>query len=159
MTKLLTITLLSLVVGLGACAGPSQKLDANTYALYAEGVHEGPTLTLSEVVENSERYEGQTVRIEADVVKVCPKKGCWVTITEGDMEPLFAKFKQCDSYLPLDLTGRIIVEGVVKNEVVSVDEQIHLLEDEGMTHEEAAAKVKGPQTKLRFTASGAATKI
>lgn len=138
------------------CAGGADyvKIDENSHEMYANGVHSGSVVSAAAIMSNPTAFTGATILVEGDIVQVCPHKGCWVKIGDS-ADPLFVKFKgECKSYLPLDLTGKLIVEGEVEVKELSVEAQKHYLEDEGK-HDEAA-KITEPSKQVRISASGAA---
>lgn len=132
-----------------------QLLSADDYELIAGGVHEGPALPVADVLAAPESYTEQaSLRLEGDIVSVCQNKGCWLRMGDAEQD-LFVKFGACDKYVPLDAAGRrVLVEGKLSIEEVSVEEQKHMLEDAGKTEE--AAKITEPKRSVRFAALGAA---
>ncbi len=136
-------------------SAPVSMLDTADYEFYANGVHAGGVVDVADVLSDPASFQGRTIRVRGDIAKVCPVKGCWVKVGP-EANSLFVKFQNCDSYLPVDLTGSLICEGEMEIKTISVEEQKHLLEDEGK-HDEAA-KITSPRKTVRMVASGAAMK-
>ena len=58
--------------------------------------------------------------MEANVEKVCTKKGCWMTLQGAD-KTFRVKFKDYQFFVPLSLIGKKVwVEGLVHRKKVSV---------------------------------------
>ena len=98
--------------------------------------------------------ESLDVKVKGEVVEVCQSKGCWMTIDMGGEETMRVKFKDYGFFVPKDAAGKTaIMQGVVKKEVVSVDELKHLAEDAGKSEVEIA-KITEPKEELTFVADG-----
>lgn len=94
------------------------------------------------------------VAVEGDVVAVCKKKGCWMTMDIGNNEELFVKFKDYDFFMPLNCEGRTaVMEGWAYKEEMTVEELQHYAYDEGKTEEEIAA-ITEPEVSYTFMANG-----
>ena len=77
------------------------------------------TITVSEAVETSSL--GRDVRVRGTVSSVCQEEGCWMSISDGNAF-LRMTFKDESFYVPMDLKGDVVVEGVVREEVYSADD-------------------------------------
>ncbi len=122
------------------------------FEVYGEGVAMKSSVPLPEVVGKIAEYDGKTVRLEGVVESVCPKKGCWMWIADGDSR-VFVKFKDYGFFVPKDCTGQeLVVEGIVKKKMHSVDEARHYAEDRG--DHEGAKKITEPQPVTEVVATG-----
>jgi hypothetical protein len=91
------------------------------------------------------------VRIEAKVVDVCQKKGCWMMLTDGK-STMRVTFKDYGFFMPKDITGKtIIAEGIVKADVLTEADARHYAEDAGKSKAEIAA-IKGDQKQVSMIA-------
>ena len=96
----------------------------------------------------------ENVAIKGKVVKVCDKKGCWLTVETANKEKFFVKMKDYAFFVPTALEGKtVILEGNAETKVTSVDEQKHYAEDAKKSQAEIDAITK-PQQETRFMASG-----
>ncbi len=64
----------------------------------------------------STRGIGRVLRIRGTVGSVCQDEGCWVTITDGSAE-IKLRFADPSLGVPLNLTGEVVAEGVVRERV------------------------------------------
>ncbi len=84
---------------------------------------------------------------------VCQRKGCWMTMPAGDRE-MRITFRDYGFFVPKDASGKeVIIQGVAKKEVTSVEELQHYAEDAGES-EEAIAAITEPEENIVFIADG-----
>ncbi|MDP2454033.1 MULTISPECIES: DUF4920 domain-containing protein [unclassified Kaistella] len=96
----------------------------------------------------------ENVAVKGKVVKVCDKKGCWLTVETDNNEKFFVKMKDYAFFVPMALEGKtVVLEGNVETKVTSVDEQKHYAEDAKKPQAEIDA-ITTPQEEIRFMASG-----
>lgn len=134
--------------------------DANTSPLFGWSAYGAPiasknrlldTVSFQTVAENVETYDGQQIRMTGIIEEVCQKKGCWMTMTEGD-EMVRVTFKDYGFFVPFDASGKqVIVDGTFQVEMMEADIARHYLEDAGK-HDEAAA-ITGDVESLTFVAT------
>ena len=120
---------------------------------------EGTTVSIGDVLDNTEEYDGKYMRLRGEVVGVCAKKGCWMRIAESadSADSVFVKFNCPISghLIPMEAMGKeAVVEGSLTVEVVSEEEARHMAEDAGKTPEEIA-EIKGETIRLRVASPGA----
>lgn len=105
----------------------------------AASTHYGEALTLetatpiAEIVADPRRFDGLRVRVTGEVEGVCPMKGCWMNLRQGDA---VVQIKVEDDVIvfPADAVGdEATAEGVVELLEMSRDEyaawQRHLAEE------------------------------
>lgn len=98
------------------------------------------------------------VKLEAPILDVCQKKGCWMNLKYGE-DKVMVKFKDYAFFMPKDCPGKTaVVQGKVFMEETSVEMLRHLAEDGGMSAKDAKKKYKKPQKQLRIEASGVVIK-
>ena len=96
----------------------------------------------------------ENVAIKGKVVKVCDKKGCWLTVETANKEKFFVKMKDYAFFVPTALEGKtVILEGNAETKNTSVDEQKHYAEDAKKSQAEIDVITK-TQQETRFMASG-----
>ncbi len=74
------------------------------------------TLSVRDAVDH--RNTGRTVVIEATVGSVCQDEGCWLTMSDGTAE-IKMKFLDPTLGVPLDLHGRVLAQGVLRESIVN----------------------------------------
>lgn len=94
------------------------------------------------------------VKFKSKTIKVCQKKGCWVTVDLGENQESFIRFKDYKFVVPKNAEDReIIAEGKAFLEEIPVDELKHYAKDAGKPQEEID-KISEPKRTLRFEAAG-----
>jgi hypothetical protein len=121
---------------------------------YGAELSKGRYRPVEGVVKKAQRWDGQRVRVEGEVVAVCRKKGCWMQLQAGE-DLVRVSFKDYAFFVPKDCDGSTArVEGVFAIREVPVDEARHYLEDAGR-HEEAMA-ITEPVRNFELVADGVA---
>ena len=96
------------------------------------------------------------VAVRGEVVDVCQKKGCWMTLREpgATAEGISVRFKDYGFFMPKDLGGNeVVVEGTARRVVTSVDDLRHYAEDAGKSAAEIAA-ITEPREEVELIATG-----
>lgn len=108
-------------------------------------------LSLGEVTENFNKYDGKTITLEATAKKVCEKKGCWMVITDGKNE-VRTLFKDYGFFVPKTiLNQKIKVQGKMEKKKISAATIRHFMKDGGASRSEIN-KIKKGKVKFQFTA-------
>lgn len=132
-------------------AHPVAPAPSGRGAVYGSKPQLNQTLSLAEVQKRAAQLEGRDVRIAGNITGICPKKGCWLRLEDGDQE-VFVKFKDYSFFVPRHLSGHpVALEGRVKVETVSEAERRHYAEDAGKSPEEIA-KIVGDEIQLTMLA-------
>lgn len=94
------------------------------------------------------------VNFRGVVSSVCQQKGCWMTLAlQGDQE-VMVRFKDYAFFVPKDIKGQtVIINGKAFVSEMSVDQQRHYAEDEGLP-EESINSINSPKRTFSFLASG-----
>lgn len=97
--------------------------------------------------------------IKGQIIETCKKKGCWMTIDMGKDQELFVKFKDYEFFVPKEgANGKeMVMKGIAKKQIISVDELKHYAEDAGKSEEEIKAITK-PKERYTFMATGVVIK-
>lgn len=94
------------------------------------------------------------MKITGEVVDVCKKKGCWMTLKMPDGEPIRVTFKDYAFFMPMDIVGKkVALDGIAKKQTISVETLRHYAEDAHQSAEEVA-KITDPKKELAFEAKG-----
>jgi hypothetical protein len=91
----------------------------------------GPGLSLSQLIENGEKYAGKEIILETRVAKVCRKKGCFFVATEGANSARIT-FKDYGFFIPTDAGGKpVTLAGTFERKPFSAEQAAHYAEDLG----------------------------
>lgn len=147
--SLLVTTLLTL----SSIAASAHATEAkSTVDHFGSAFSNAPAKSLAEVMKQPETFKTTPVLVEADVKQICEKKGCWMSIENGNTK-LRVVFKDYSFFVPKRLIGqKVKIEGVVEAKELSVKEQQHMLKDAGADAKEIAA-VTSPKKEFQFVAS------
>ncbi|MCA5003910.1 DUF4920 domain-containing protein [Sphingobacterium bovistauri] len=107
---------------------------------------------LENTLKSKKQFSG---KIEGEVVGVCKKKGCFLTLKrEGQTDPIMVRFKDYGYFVPADLVGKtVVLEGNAKVKKLSVKQLQHNAEDAGKSAAEIA-KITKPKTDINIVADG-----
>lgn len=113
-------------------------------------------LSAEEMMETYNNMKpGDTIntKVKAEIIEVCSKKGCWMTLDMDDEKEVMVKFKDYGFFMPLDAKGEVIISGKAFVAETPVDELKHYAEDAGKSKEEIEA-ITVPQLEYKFEADG-----
>ncbi|MEP6583731.1 MAG: DUF4920 domain-containing protein [Ginsengibacter sp.] len=132
----------------------AQEKPAEKGALYGSEVTEKNAISVAELskkLESEKQFSGQ---VKGKVVSVCQAEGCWMKLAKDDGENIMIRFKDHKFFVPKDINGKeVILDGVAKTSVTSVEMLKHYAKDAGKPDEEIA-KIAEPKKEITFTASG-----
>jgi len=99
-------------------------------------------------------FDKKDVKIEGKILSSCPMKGCWMKI-KADEDTILVRFKDYGFFVPKNgIEGdKVIVNGKISVETLSVEQLRHYAEDAGKSQEEINL-IKDPQVSLTFLADG-----
>jgi len=102
-------------------------------------------VTLAQVRANPEAFFEKTLLIEGTAAAVCQAKGCWMTITDGQGEPIWVRWSTgCGGNyaFPKDAAGHhVVLQGSFYPKEISPADAEHLAEESGtLKAEEIAGK-------------------
>lgn len=96
-----------------------------------------PQVTIAEVMDAPDAYNGKVVRVEGMVTDVCTKRGCWFEMA-GDRPGMKMRFKvrDGDMVFPPSAKGkRAVAEGTVSVRTLSLEDtrkfEAHMAQDAG----------------------------
>jgi hypothetical protein len=130
----------------------------------AKGVTYGAAITTKNAIPVSKletkmgTKETFETRVSGKVVEVCVKKGCFMKLETSGGDPMMVKFKDYGFFVPANLVGKnVTIEGVARQEVMSVERQKHYAEDMKKSAEEIA-RITEPKKQVTFEATGVVVK-
>lgn len=117
-----------------------------------DALREGAThVRLSQALAHPEDYQGQVVRLEGTIEQVCPMKGCWLLLRDGDARARVT-FKDYAFFVPTDSGGKTVrLDAEVARETISEALAVHL---EAETEGGDPASIRGPQAIVSVVARG-----
>lgn len=137
-----------------APAGLASFQDQKEPESYGTKIHAGEAMAVAEAVKLLDQQDSVLVKIEGSALSSCQMKGCWMMVDLPGEQNMRVTFKDYGFFVPKDLNGeRVIMEGVLKKKVNSVDELRHFAEDAGKSAEEVAL-ITEPETTATFVAEG-----
>ena len=146
---------------LAACSSDAPApADAAAYDTYGASFEPVAAVPVQAALAEPEGYVDRTVVLEGVVREVCQQAGCWLTLDAGDGRYVRIHVARTDSgsyafTVPKDVAGRrVVVQGTLKAETLSAEEQQHLAEDAGTPPEPADSLPFTPQPEYQLTASG-----
>ena len=113
-------------------------------------------LAYDELLTRMEASDSLATTVRGEVVEVCQKKGCWMTLRApgGESADVTVRFKDYGFFMPKTLSGsEVVVAGQARRTVTSVDDLRHYAEDAGKSAAEIAA-ITEPKEELEFIATG-----
>lgn len=124
---------------------------------YGAGLVLQQSTTLETILAEPSAYEGKIVQVAGTVREVCPRRGCWIDMGDGD-SVMRVKVNDGEIVFPLSAKGRpVVVEGVV--EKIDLDAQQAKAWKEHEAQEMGVAfdpeSVTGPMTIWRIAGLGA----
>ena len=124
-------TLLLPLVALTACAVPPPLPEGQRIG---ERLEEREAVRLSVVSSDPDAYYEQTLLVEATVVAVCVKKGCWMQVDDGGRRTMVRWEAGCGGQyaFPMDSVGkRVLIQGSFYPTHITADDAEHLKEESG----------------------------
>lgn len=138
---------------------PSAPAMPDAAETYGDGLRGATSVSISEILSDPTRYEGQLVRIEGPVTDVCPMRGCWFDVAARvPSEGIRFKVKDGVMEFPTSAVGKYAVaEGVVTVKQLTLDETrryaAHLAEEKGEAFD--AATITEAETLVQLAGTGA----
>ena len=126
-------------------------------ANYGAGVKaDAEVLNYGDFMAKFAEVDSMATVVSGEVVDVCQNKGCWMTLSAPG-EPdggISVRFKDYGFFMPKTLSGQqVVVEGIAKRTMTSVDDLQHYAKDAGKSDEEIAL-ITEPKEEIEFTATG-----
>jgi len=122
---------------------------------YGEEINEEGVVEMSDFLTQIEMNDSLFVKIKGTIEKTCKMKGCWMTVETGEGETMRVSFKDYGFFVPMEgMEGKeVIIEGMAKKKLTSVQELKHYAQDGGATKKELEAITEDSE-ELTFVANG-----
>lgn len=143
-----------------APAKPAAKIKAKlTGKKYGKGVSQPDVVSISQIVDNPEKWDGKAVRVQGMVTDVCPKRGCWFEMASDKAQQIL-RFKVRDGVMvfPMDAKGKhAVAEGVVKLRKLTLEQSKRYAEYNARNYGKKLdpASITKPMTVVRIDGTGA----
>lgn len=149
--KTLLLVFAAVIIALPAMA-QTNNVPEHKENRYGEKITlKGTPVALKELV--AQKRFGKLSLATAKVVDVCSVKGCWMILKDGNTE-VRVTFKNYGFFVPSSLVNKpIVIQGVLKEEVISEADRRHYAEDAGASKEEIA-DIEGDAKEYVFEATG-----
>ena len=126
--------------------------------LYGHVNVEAQSLSLAELLQAPEQYEGKTVRIEGVVSAVCPMRGCWIDVAENGQK-IRLKVNDGEIVFPLSAAGHFVTAtGMVEKIELSKEEAVNWMAHMAEGKPFDSSQVTGPVVIWRLKGVGATIK-
>ncbi|MGN0019598.1 MAG: DUF4920 domain-containing protein [Sphingobacterium hotanense] len=154
MKKLITL-LVCVFAFIGMSHAQSKIQPAKVGVNYGKKIDKNGAVSVKKLESNLAKSKTFDGKIEGQVVQVCKKKGCFLTLKrDGDQEPIMVRFTDYAYFVPEDLIGKtVVVAGKAKVKETTVEWQKHYAEDMGKSKEEIA-KINKPKQDISVVADG-----
>lgn len=140
--------LVLLVAGCGQETPPAEEAAQPTEAelmarenpagTYGAAITETAFVTIPEILDDPEAFEGKTVMVSGTVNEVCPQRGCWIDLAADESAATVIRYKVKDGEIvfPGSAAGHTaIVQGQVErlefDEKAARDYLAHMAEEKG----------------------------
>jgi hypothetical protein len=145
------LTLAIFFIAFAAFAQDSKQVNSTTFG---EGVKPGKKVPVEKMEAAMGDKKTADLQITGEVVDVCKKKGCWMTLKMPEGENIRVTFKDYGFFMPMDIVGKkVALDGIAKKQVISAETLRHYAEDAHQSVEEVA-KITEPKKELAFEAKG-----
>ncbi|TDS15815.1 DUF4920 domain-containing protein [Sphingobacterium paludis] len=141
-------------VALSMSFAQQQLTPAKKGVQYGKKIDAQDAISVADLEKKLQKNENFIGKITGEVVEVCKKKGCFLTLKRADGESVMVRFTDYGYFVPADIVGKkIAVEGRAKMKETSVEWLQHYAEDKGASKEEIA-KITKPKTDISIVADG-----
>jgi len=158
------ILVLALFIAIVACKNEKETAEIKVeetkpelaYTTIGMEINDEDVMSSEEMMQTYKNMKpGDTIntKVEAKILEVCSKKGCWMTLDMEDEKEVMVKFKDYGFFMPLDAEGEVIINGKAFVAETPVDELKHYAEDAGKSKEEIEA-ITEPKLEYKFEADG-----
>ena len=132
----------------------NSNLEVNEIQIFGDStINEKGKISGAELINILSKRDSAIVRVEAPIISVCQKKGCWMYLELDSTIEMLVRFKDYSFFVPMECAGdTAIVQGVAKVDTLSIEWLKHLKEDANATQEEIDAIV---EPKITYSISEA----
>ena len=105
----LGVALLISLLGCNASAAPASIPAASSIAAVPAVSPNTSPATIRELIDNSEKYSGQTISLTGTIALECPE-GCWFFLDDGTAK-IYVDLKPAGLTIPQKVGSRVILRG------------------------------------------------
>jgi len=129
----------------------SQVLDG----FFGEKISEEGLVEMPDFLAQMESTDSMNVKLKGTIEKTCKMKGCWMTVKTNEGNTMRVSFKDYGFFVPKEgMEGKeVIIEGMAKKKLTTVNELKHYAQDGGATKAELEAITEDSE-ELTFVANG-----
>ena len=126
---------------------------------YGEPLTGTDTIKISELIAESDKYVGETVRVEGLITGVCEKRGCWISLaSDEEFQDIRIKAQDGVIVFPVEAKGRhAVAEGVFSMKELTMEQTLaraeHHAEEHGEKYE--PEKITEPAVWYQIDVTGA----
>jgi len=121
---------------------------------YGKKIDAKNAISVADLEKELQKEEVYAGKIEGEVVQVCKKKGCFLTLKRENGESVMVRFTDYGYFVPADIVGKkIALEGRAKIKETSAERLKHYAEDRGASEAEIA-KITEPRKDISIVADG-----
>ena len=119
---------------------------------YGDKINITNTVSLQGLITHAK--EKSLAKVNGIILSSCPKKGCWMQV-QVETDTVQVTFKDYGFFVPKQglENKKVVLEGFVKQDTISIKMLQHYAEDAGKPKSEIDKIIK-PEFKLSFIASG-----
>ncbi|MFK7755320.1 MAG: DUF4920 domain-containing protein [Flavobacteriales bacterium] len=155
------ITLISVAMLLFSCSQPvtPAKVEGEK-SYFGEQIAPENVMTVTQLQSKMTSNDSLlNVSVKGEILETCAVKGCWMTIANGDSEPMRVRFKDYGFFVPTEGAGgkETVFTGKAFKDEVSVEWQHHYIDDSAASEEEKEklkAEITEPKSVVSFLADG-----
>ena len=154
--KKIYVAVITLGVLVSACGKKAEKIENPTSNLeyYGDTIQEDGAISTAALMELMKDKDSAEVKIITNIREVCQKKGCWMDVELTANDLMTVRFKDYGFFVPKDAAGKtVILDGIVRKEIETVEWLRHKAEDAGKSKEEIES-ITQPDTSFTFEARG-----
>lgn len=141
-------------VALNMSFAQQQITPAKKGVQYGKKIDAQNAISVADLEKKLQANDNFNGKIMGEVVEVCKKKGCFLTLKRANGESVMVRFTDYGYFVPADIVGKkIAVEGRAKMKETSLEWLQHNAEDKGASKEEIA-KITKPKTDISIVADG-----
>ena len=157
-SALVAISLIGIAPALNAEQGEVKRLSepvevTASYETYGNKLPEGgEALSLTELMQDKQKYLDKELLVETRIAKVCQNKGCFFVASEGHLTARVT-FKDYGFFIPTDSGGKeVVLSGTFSRKSVSAEQAEHYSADLG-------EKVAAAPEKFEYSIVATAVRI
>lgn len=159
MKKYLVIAAAAFLV---ACGGSEEKKEVKevvedievVVTKHGDDISEDGAVTPVEFLSKFEGQDSLEVKLAANVIDVCQKKGCWMNVDLGSEKTMRITFRDYEFFVPKDAAGKLAtIQGIATIDTTDVATLKHYASDANATQEEIDA-ITEPEYNYAFEATG-----